>query len=486
MANRLVIVSNRVPLPSSSSLTGGLAPLLHSALEGRRPVLWFGWSGRVSDDPASVVSLWRRGSVTFVGIDLSPIQYEGYLNGFSHSALWPLLHGVAERIRFQPDDLALYRGVNGLFAARLAAMLKPDDEIWIQDYHLIPLGWMLRQSGVEVPIGFFLHTPFPQADALLSWPWHRKLAVDFSAYDLVGFQSEADRRRFDEFRWQTPRFGGRGRSLRPISGTFPVGIHTRGCRDMALSPVTTSKALRLGQSLNYRPLLVSAGRLDYTSGVMERFRAFELMLEEWPAARRAIHLVEVTAPSRELVPGYLEFQMEQQTLAQRINERFGEGGWMPIYDLRSALHRRPLAALFRLGRAGLVTPLSGGGSLMAREFIAAQDPRDPGVLVVSQGSGTTDLLDGAMEVEPTDVAEFAHALRMALQMPLDERQDRWRRMMVKLMHHDAARWHEEFLAALGAAHRATVRARMVQESDAGHLGSAPAAPPASSQGLGLA
>lgn len=463
MTNRLVIISSRVPLPPDASMAGRLAPLLHSALERRRSVLWFGWSGRVSDDPGSIVSLWRRSAVTFVGIDLSPIQYEGYLNGFANGALWPLLHDVPERVRFQPDDLALYRGVNGLFAARLAPMLRPGDEIWIQDYHLIPLGWMLRQSGFDGPLGFFLHTPFPKPEVLLSWPWHRKLAVDFSAYDLVGFQSETDRRHFDDFRWQTPRFAGRGRSLRPISATFPIGIHTRSFRDVALSVATTSKALRLGESLNHRPLLVSAGRLDYTSGALERFRAFEQMLEEWPTARRALHLVEVTAPARQLVPGYLEFQMEQQTLAQTVNARFGEDGWMPIYDLRSDLHKRPLAALFRLARVGLATPLRGRGSLMAREFVAAQDPRDPGVLMVSPEAAVDGLLDEALMVEPADTLGFSEMLRVALRMPLDERQDRWRRMMVKLVHHDAARWHDDFLAALGAAHRAAKRARVSSE-----------------------
>lgn len=474
MTNRLVIVSNRVPLPSEISSAGRFAPLLHSALERRRPVIWFGWSGRVSDDPGSVVSLWRRGTVTFVGIDLSPIQYEGYLNGFANGALWPLLHGVAERVRFQADDLALYRGVNGLFAARLAPMLKPNDEIWIHDYHLIPLGWMLRQSGFEGPLGFFLHTPFPKPEALLSWPWHRKLAVDFSAYDLVGFQCEADRRHFDEFRCQTPRFAGRGRSLRPISATIPAGIHTRSFRDMALSAATTSKALRLGQSLNHRPLLVSAGRLDYTSGALERFRAFGQMLEEWPCARRALHMVEVTASARQPVPGYIEFQMEQQSLAQEINSRFGDGGWMPIYDLRSDLHKRPMAALFRLARVGLATPLRGRGSLMAREFVAAQDPRDPGVLVVSPDAAADGILDEALMVEPADTPGFSDMLRVALRMPLDERQDRWRRAMVKLLHHDAARWHDEFLAALGSAHRAVARARALSEHGPAVVGDSPA------------
>lgn len=139
---------------------------------------------------------------------------------------------------------------------------------------------------------------------------------------------------------------------------------------------------------------------------------------------------------------------------------------MPIYDLRSALHRRPLAALFRLGRVGLATPLRGGSSLMAREFVAAQDPRDPGVLVLSRDSGAAALLDEAVAVDPMDTVGFAQALRAALRMPLDERQDRWRRMMVKLLHHDAARWHDEFLAALAAAHRAAVQARVGQESQA--------------------
>jgi trehalose 6-phosphate synthase len=461
MTSRLVVVSNRVPLPSNKSAAGGPTAALREALDDGRDesnTLWFGWSGRISENAHSVVSLWPSRAMKFVGIDLNEIQYEGYLNGFSNSTLWPLLHEISDQVRFHPDDLALYRAVNGLFAARLLPMLRADDRIWVQDYHLIPLGWMLRQAGIGSPLGFFLHTPFPPASALLAVPWHKKLAEDLAAYDLIGFQSRRDLHNFEDFMRQVRRADSSnwlsGRTTRmPTTGVFPLGVHTRSLMAGASSLDVEGRVDRLTRCLRSRQLVVSADRLDYTKGLIERCKAYERLLDDAPEFRGASSMVQVTAPSRPLVPGYLELRMEQQTAIQRINARFFEMGWMPILDIYSNLPARSVAALYRLGRVGLATPLRDGVNLAAKEYVAAQNPQDPGVLVLSRNAGAAELLTEALLVDPRDIGQVAGAIREGFSMPLDERQDRWRRMIVKLLHHDALQWNHGFLCALSRAHR---------------------------------
>ena len=472
MAERLVIVSNRVPLAARPTHDDALERA--SGLVGATPeqVLWFGWSGRLSGDakPHVMPSSPLRDAVTFVGVDLGDAEYEGYLNGFSNSTLWPLFHDMPDRIRFHAEDLAFYRAVNAQFGAGLAPLLRPDDRIWVHDYHLIPLAGLLREAGVANPIGLFLHVPFPSPVGLLAWPWHTKLASDFAAYDLVGFQTRRDERNFDAFmRTAATRLASAGRRT-PRTGVFPTGLHTRAHLTSSGSDETAARVHRLGQALGGRPLIISADRLDYTKGLIERLRAYERLLDEAHEYRGATTLVQVTAPSRPLVPGYIELRMEQQAAVERINGRHLTRGWMPVLDIYAKLPQPSLAALFRLGRVGLATPLRDGVNMSAKEYVAAQDPRDPGALILSRFAGAADMLGEAILVDPVDLAGMTRALRTALRMPLDERQDRWRRMIVKLLHHDAVEWHQNYVAALARA-RETVAHGRPGEAAPGHAAS---------------
>lgn len=459
MAERLVIVSNRVPLVAADA---GAHPLSVVGGQDER-VLWFGWSGRLSDDPASYAMPARAigAAMNFVGVDLSASHYEGHLNGFANGTLWPLFHDMPDRIRFHAEDLAFYRTVNAQFAASLVPLLRPDDRIWIHDYHLIPLASLLRQAGVKTPIGLFLHVPFPSPCGFLAWPWHKKFVSDFAAYDLIGFQTHRDEQNFDEFmRAAAGRMctGSRAAGPRaiPATGVFPVGLHTRLHMASAAAPETTAHVRRLEQALRGRQMIISADRLDYTKGLLERLSAYERLLDEAHEYRCASTFVQVTMPSRPLVPGYLELRMEQQALVERINARYLTRGWMPVLDIFAKLPQGSLAALYRLGRVGLATPLRDGVNLAAKEYVAAQDPADPGALILSRFAGAAELLSEAVLVDPADAWQMTGALHAALRMPLAERQDRWRRMIVKLLHHDAVQWHQSYVAALAQAHRASV------------------------------
>jgi trehalose 6-phosphate synthase len=460
MSGRLVVVSYRSPVQAGSGSAGlpALADIALAEGDAGSPVLWFGWSGRISRDPTSVVSIRRDRALTCVGVDLSASQYEGHLTGFSHGTLWPAFHDMPDRIRFHADDLALYRAVNGMLAARLAPLLRPGDRLWIHDYQLLPMGWMLRQCGVEGPLGFYLHIPFPAADNLLTMPWRRKLADDLSAYDFIGLQARRDLLNFQEF-MRRARSGLATRRddcrlpRQPVAAVLPVGIATRATTAAADSVETKEQAVRFSRCLRDRTVIVGSERLDYTKGLLERLHGYERLLGRHPYLRSRVSLVQVTAPSRSVVPGYLELRDAQKTYGQQINDRFGARGWMPLYDIYGSLSATALAALYRGSRVGLFTPLRDGAGLMAKKYVASQNPGDPGVLVLSRNTGAAEQLTEAVLVDPADPDQIADGLRQALEMPLGERQDRWRRMMVKLLHHDALQWHSGFVDALCQAHR---------------------------------
>jgi trehalose 6-phosphate synthase len=459
MADRLVVVSNRVPL--AANVPFDTAASKSPVAEDPAGVLWFGWSGRLSADksPKPVGPRGICGRVQFMAIDLTEGDYDGYLNGFASGTLWPLLHDLADRVRFHADDLIAYRAANAAYAAGLAKLLRPSDRIWIQDYHLIPVAALLRQAGFSNPIGLFLHVPFPAPQGLLGWPWHKKMASDFSAYDLVGFQSSQDESNFEKFmRNSALRFatGSRaaGPHAMPATGVFPVGINTRLHMATASAADVAGRSERLSRCMKDRQIIISVDRLDYTKGLLERLRAYEALLSDSPEYRCTSTMVQVTSPSRMLVPGYLELRMEQQALVDRVNSRFMTHGWMPVLDIYAKLPPRSLSALYRLGRAALATPLRDGVNLAAKEYVASQSPRDPGALILSRFAGAAELLSEALLVDPRDQGQMTAAMRTALAMPLDERQDRWRRMVVKLLHHDAVQWHHAYVAALIRAHKA--------------------------------
>jgi len=455
MQGRLIIVSSRVPPRANAGVEGSLA-VLSAALdhdddmEGHSHAVWFGWSGRIREDENLPLAVRQTPRVTYVGLDLTAAQYRGHAD-FSTKTIWPVLNEVAQRIHSRDDDFLTYRAVSRLFAERLTPLILGEDRIWVHDHQLIPVGRMLKTLGVTQPIGFFLHTPFPPGDRLAGMPWRGELASDLAAYDLIGFQSRRDEVNFKEFMRAVPGAERRpdGPARLPLTGVFPVGIHTRSFIEAAAAADIQERVSRLARSFRDKLLVITADRLDPTRGLVGRLAAFERLLDAEPELRTKACMVQITTKPRERVPGLLELRRQQQAFSQRINARFLTLGWIPVYDIYGAPNREVMISLYRLARTSLATPVRDGMSLCAKEYVAAQNPRDPGVLILSRFSGAADMLFEALIVDPTDVAQTSQALAEALRMPLDERQDRWRRMMVKLLRHDAVYWHRSFSRALG-------------------------------------
>ncbi len=211
---------------------------------------------------------------------------------------------------------------------------------------------------------------------------------------------------------------------------------------------------RLKGSLDGRRLVLGVDRLDYTKGLPNRLQAFEELLTTRPAYRGKVTFMQIAPVSRGEVEQYRALRRELETLAGHINGRFAEFDWMPVRYLNKAFPQPTLAGFYRVARVGLVTPLRDGMNLVAKEYVAAQDPADPGVLVLSEFAGAAaDLGVGAIIVNPFDAEQIAGALDQALSMPLEERQRRWVAMMEVIRRNSLSAWRDRFIAALEAAAR---------------------------------
>ncbi|MBV8401185.1 MAG: trehalose-6-phosphate synthase [Acetobacteraceae bacterium] len=439
---RLVIVSNRVPAPRErGNLAGGLAVALRDAIQGRE-TLWFGWSGEtVEGETPEEARTTQIKRLTFATLDLAAADFQGFYQGFSNRMLWPLLHyrmGLAE---FSRADLEAYRAVNEAFARALVPLLQPDDCIWVHDYHLIPLGASLRRRHVQARIGFFLHVPFPPPELFDCLPRAEELLRDFGAYDVIGMQVEEDARHLNAM-------------LEPLglparAEAFPIGINPDTFATAAQKAEAGPEVARLKQSLGGRALIIGVDRLDYSKGLPQRFRGLAQLLKRFPEHRKQVTMIQIAPVSRGEVTEYRNLRKELDELAGRINGEHAEFDWVPLRYLTRGVARNTLAGLYRQARVGLVTPLRDGMNLVAKEYVAAQNAEDPGVLVLSKFAGAARELEGAILVNPYDPDETAEALHQALNMGADERRARWQGMADELQRHTAKIWARRFLHELG-------------------------------------
>ena len=447
---RVCILSNRVSVPSTGRAIhpGGLEVALRALLKEHQCV-WMGWSGKAVDDPADVKV--HRSSVDgtdYIVTDLNSRDFEEYYNGFANRVLWPVLHYRQDLAEFSRRDLSGYQRVNDRFADLLIENLEPGDVVWVHDYHLMPLARVLRARGFTNRIGFFLHIPMPPPEVVAAMPHHDQVLGALADYDLVGFQTETDTVNFARYVAQqlgsSPHLGTLPSGLRV--GTFPVGIETAEFARMAETGENQETARRLAETgLKFA---VGVDRLDYSKGLGLKFDAFEHMLKTKPDWRGKVSLLQITPKSRSEIAEYAAMEQELDTLSGRINADYGDVLWTPIRFVTRAYARDALAGIFRLARAGVVTPLRDGMNLVAKEYVAAQDPADPGVLVLSQFAGAAAELRAALLVNPNDLEAVSQAIHHALTMPLPERRARHEKLMKALYRTDISNWGTSFIAKL--------------------------------------
>jgi trehalose 6-phosphate synthase len=452
----LLVVSNRVARPRADQpIEGGLAAALLPAVE-TSGAIWVGASQCLQDsgDKESFAQIEAFGSGAIATVDMPKAHYRGYYEGFSNSALWPILHSRTDLINATHDDYFSYRKINAFMAQALVRFAKPDTKFWIHDYHFLFLAAELRRLGMNQPIGFFLHTPFPAPGIFTSLTYHRELVRAMLSYDLIGFQTDNDRVNFADYLDRELGLEASG-GVYPIDGravrlaTFPIGIDTKKFAERAAEAITRKEISRLRTSLQGAKLAIGVDRVDYSKGLANRLQAFGRMLEIRPTLKRGVAMLQIAVPSRGQIEAYQHLQTELAELVSKINGRHGEVDWSPIRYLNKGFSQAKLAGFYRAADVGLVTSLHDGMNLVAKEYVAAQDPADPGVLVLSEFAGAAKQLDAAVLVNPHDIDGLAQSISDAFVMPREERRDRWSQMMKTLENSSLQSWFSNFVAALG-------------------------------------
>jgi len=452
--SRLVIVSNRVASAAEGKRSaGGLAVGVLDALK-RQDGLWFGWNGKIEDSADAGLAFHRIGRIDCATTGLSRSEYDLYYRGFANGTLWPAFHYRIDLSRYDAREYAGYLAVNERLAGMLKNLVEADDRLWIHDYHLIPFARACRRLGLRNRIGFFLHTPFPSEGILRTVPPHRDLVEALCEYDLLGFQTRGDAQAFLDYAQRRLGLPLENGMLRAPSGPvrvghYPIGILPDDIQNQSKARSRSKLVATLKQGLQERKLIISVDRLDYSKGIAERFNAFERLLESRPAYRGQVSFLQIAPPSRSDVEGYRHIRRQLESAAGHINGRWTELSWTPLRYMNRSYERAALLSFFRASQVGFVTPLRDGMNLVAKEYVAAQAPDDPGVLVLSEFAGAADeLADGAIIVNPYDIDAMACALDRALDMPLGERLERHGHMMQWLRDHSIKQWRDHFLADL--------------------------------------
>jgi len=452
---KLVVVSNRVGPLTDSGKAGGLAVGLGDALRARGGI-WFGWSGKTSEQ-GTFSQLERRteGNVELITVDMTEQEHDDFYGGYANTTLWPLMHYRLDLISFDRRFEAAYRHVNQRMASRVRSVVEDGDTLWIHDYHYLLMGHELRLAGFEGPIGFFLHIPFPPPEIFAALPNANSIVRSMMSYDVIGFQTERDCTNF--LRYITDELGGemlgdndvRLGERTTFAKAFPIGIDADGFEKLARSAEAIALRKKLHAMLEGRHQVLGVDRLDYSKGIPERLRAFDELLRNYPENRGKVTLLQIAPLSRAELETYRDLRRELEELAGHVNGSFGTLEWTPIRIMTRGFTRRALAGICRASRVGLVTPLRDGMNLVAKEYVAAQDPEDPGVLVLSRFAGAAkELQGGALMVNPHDPVDVAGALQTALTMPRDERQRRFEIMRKPVFTTTAQSWCRDFLDVL--------------------------------------
>lgn len=464
----IIIVSNRLPvridrsggktklIPGSGGLVTALAPVLRD-----KGGTWIGWDGDKSD--RSHKNLFKRKS-TEIGYSLRPLSLDPeevnlYYEGFSNATLWPLFHDFLDRCEFNPETWEAYCKVNHQFAHAVAANSEEGDFIWFQDYHLLLAGKCLDRLSVKRKTAFFTHIPFPPWDLFMRLPWRKEIIDGLLHYDLVGFQTERDRWNFVRCvrrllhgaiisgpqRFQVIEHNGRVTRV----GAFPISIDFEGFNHLASSREVADEAWYIHEGLPDTKLVLGVDRLDYTKGIFERLKAFEILLKKYPDVHGKIKLIQLVVPSRTNVPEYQEMKHSIDEMVGRINGKFTRHNWAPIHYMFRSLPRPDLVSYYRTCEIALVTPLKDGMNLIAKEYCASNVDTN-GVLILSEFAGAAQQLGKfSLLVNPFNLEQVADQLYRAFHMEMDERKNRMRRLRAIVRRNNIFRWLEQFLSAAG-------------------------------------
>lgn len=446
---RLIAISNRTAADATAR-AGGLAVAVWESLTSTGG-MWFGWSGNIVKDDPGEPQVFSDEGVDFVVTDFTEAEHDGFYLQYANRVIWPVFHYRVDLAHFGDTDFETYAAVNERIAGLVIPYLEQGDSVWVHDYHFLLMGDYLRRGGWDGPIGFFLHIPFPSPDIFRALPEHEQIARAMCEYSVLGFQSKTDRANFVHYLVENYDAVDEGDGWISVFGrkiranAYPIGIQADAFAKNAVSERANTAAARISRFLGGRQLVLGVDRMDYSKGLPQRFEAVGKLFDHFPSTRGKVSVTQIAPPSRSKVEEYRDLRIQLDELAGRINGDYGDLDWIPLRYLARSYDRRELAGLYRIASVCLVTPLRDGMNLVAKEYVMAQDPDNPGVLILSEFAGAAEQLESALIVNPHDTYRVAETMNQALEMPLKERKERWEKLRSIVVEQDISWWRQKFL-----------------------------------------
>lgn len=518
--SRLIVLSNRVKIPDSGPMAGGLAVALQDVLMGKS-VVWMGWNSKIVDtiddcgfdcdsyklsgcEHTALIDADTQQAdttITYMTTALTTEQYQQFYCGFANNVLWPLMHEQTDLISQAPEDYAGYQTVNALFARQLKKILRPDDVIWVHDYHFLSVAYHCRQLGITNRIGLFLHIPFVSLACWQQLDKSPELIEHLAHYNVLGTQTQRDKAsclaalqyylqdRFLEHNYlreslinascaahhsfNAPKSLAAQLTLNLNFATqhcltinaYPIGVNVARIQNQVLDLSLKSKHTQRKDSIKpASQQIIAVDRIDYSKGLPERFSAYRTFLQQYPMYQNQLKLLQVACPSRLDLPVYKRLYDNVRQVVNDINQQFSLSQresynfktddyqsddviepWEAITYSEKVLAHNTLMTTFWQSDVGWVNSLKDGMNLVAKEYIAAQNPDDPGVLVLSCYAGAAEQMQAAVIVDPHQPSSIIQGLKTALEMPLVERKRRYQMLLKGLQQDNLHVWQQDFL-----------------------------------------
>jgi len=463
---KLFIIANRLPVKAQKTANGhfeftrsegGLATGLAS-LEMDIEIHWIGWPGIFIDNIQERQDIQNQlESMNFHPVFLTEPQIRNYYEGYSNSTLWPLCHYFYTFVEYENLYWETYKEVNMLFSLKTSELATSGDVVWIHDYQLMLAPKMLRDLSQGLNIGYFLHIPFPSYELFRILPERAEILNGLLGADLIAFHthdymrhfiSTAERVMSLHFELDKVLYSNRVVQVDSI----PMGINFELYNNAILNPVIKKKAEQFRMEYGHHKLILSVDRLDYSKGIMHRLKGFTRFLEDNPGYHEKVSLVMVVVPSRSNVRRYAKLKKSIDEAIGAINGKYSTIHWTPIYYFYYGFQFEELVALYHIADIALVSPLRDGMNLVAKEYVAAKR-NNPGVLILSEMAGASAQLSDALTINPNDVNQISSALRIAMEMPVEQQLIAMQGMRESVAFHTVNRWAELFINQLMAIRR---------------------------------
>lgn len=465
----IFVVSNREPYEHYIDSKGkvsyrvpaaGIVTAIESVMVACKGT-WIAWGSgdadkTVVDEDNKIKVPPHEPKYTLKRVWLSDEEVSGYYNGFSNEAMYPLCLMAHTRPLFRKEDWQEYKKVNAIFAKNVLAEIKNihNPLVLIQDYHLALLPQIIKENRPDAQIGIFWHVPWPSPEAFSICPWRKEILQGMLGADILGFHIQQYCNNFIntvgkemESLCDFEQFSVTYQNHISHIKSFPIGIDFTGRNND--TPLDTDESKKLLEKLGIYTKYFGLGvdRLDYTKGLLERFKALEFFFDTYPAYKENFTFLQIASPSRESVPKYKQFNVDMTKEVERINAKFKTKNWQPIVLIKEHHSHEKLAPLFKNANVCMVTSLHDGMNLVAKEYIASRDKED-GVLILSQFTGAVRDLKGALIVNPYSAEETSEAINISLNMPLSEQQKRMKKMRDSIKNYNIYRWSAEFIKAV--------------------------------------